>query len=77
VNVRGAFSSTEASIQNLFELLSYLTTIIFSRPENFQYPVFVSASAVMAAGAIYAVFVRKRRGHLLHLRDCLEAKTAT
>ncbi|KAF2839140.1 hypothetical protein M501DRAFT_1024162 [Patellaria atrata CBS 101060] len=30
---RGAFSSLEASFQNLFELLSYAMTIIFSRPE--------------------------------------------
>jgi len=29
---RGSFSSTEASFQNAFELLSYVTTIVWSHP---------------------------------------------
>lgn len=64
---RGSFSSTEASVQNLFELATFLTTIVFPRPAQFRIPACVSFAAVCLAGAIYALYVRDRRGHLLHL----------
>jgi len=63
---RGAFSTIEASLQSVSELLSYALTIGWARPEQFQWPVLISAAAVYVAGGIYAVFVRKRRGHLVH-----------
>ncbi|KAJ3493138.1 hypothetical protein NLG97_g4926 [Lecanicillium saksenae] len=49
---RGAFSSVEASFQNLFELLSFATTIAFSRPEQFHWPLVISITAVYLAGAL-------------------------
>ena len=64
---RGAFSSVEAAWQNAFELCSYISTVIFSHPEQFQWPGLLSVIAVYTAGVLYAAFVRKRRGHLLHL----------
>lgn len=65
---RGAFSTVEASFQNLFELLSYITTIIFSKADQFQWPTIISVIAIYTAGAIYTVFVKRRRGHLMPLR---------
>lgn len=62
---RGAFSAVEASFQNLFELLSFLTTIIFSKANQFQWPAIISVIAVYTAGAVCMIFVRKRRGHLV------------
>jgi len=64
---RGAFSSVEAAWQNAFELCSYISTVIFSDPEQFRWPGLLSVIAVYTAGVLYAAFVRKRRGHLLHL----------
>lgn len=72
---RGAFSAVEASLQNLFELLAYATTIAFSRPDQFRWPVVISVVAVYIAGGLYAAFVRQRRGHLLHAPQCLHPKT--
>lgn len=63
---RGTFSAVETSFQNFFELISYMTTIIFSRPEQFQWPVIISIVAVYISGGLYATFVRMRRGHLFH-----------
>ncbi|KAK5654299.1 hypothetical protein OQA88_7476 [Cercophora sp. LCS_1] len=63
---RGAFSTVETSFQNLFEMLSYLTTVVFSRPEDFRWPALISVGAIYVSGALYAAFVRKRRGHLFH-----------
>jgi iron-regulated transporter 1 len=67
---RGSFSSTEAAWQNLFEICSYISTIIFSRPDQFKWPVLISVISVALAGVLYAIFVRIQRGHLLHLPSC-------
>ncbi|RBQ96557.1 hypothetical protein VDGD_04326 [Verticillium dahliae] len=64
---RGVFSTVEAAWQNAFELLSYMATIYFFRPEQFRWPSLISVAAVASASATYTVFVYIRRGHLLHL----------
>lgn len=71
-DLRGTFSSQEFAFQNLFELLSFASTILFARPELFRYPATLSAGAVALAGVLYAAFVRMRRGHLVHLSKCLD-----
>ncbi|TFY56518.1 hypothetical protein EVG20_g8895 [Dentipellis fragilis] len=71
---RGSFSTTEASFQNAFELLSYLSTMVFYRPEQFRYPVLISCVAVSCAGILYSVFVRRRRGHLVHFSSCIKLR---
>ena len=71
---RGTFSTVEASFQNLFELLSYLTTIVFPHPDQFRWPVVISVVAVYTAGGTYTAFVRKRRGHLIHLHKCIKPR---
>jgi iron-regulated transporter 1 len=47
-------------------------TIIFSRPDQFQWPVLSSCIAVFTAGGLYTIFVRSRRGHLFHLPRCID-----
>ncbi|KAI9782194.1 MAG: hypothetical protein M1839_005308 [Geoglossum umbratile] len=64
---RGSFSSVEAAWQNAFELCSYVSTIIFSRPEQFKWPTLLSVVAVVTAVVLYTIFVYLRRGHLVHL----------
>ncbi|KAK3681657.1 Ferroporti-1 [Podospora appendiculata] len=64
---RGAFSSVEAAWQNAFELLSYASTMVFSQPGDFKWPVVLSVTAVASASSAYTFFVYLRRGHLLHL----------
>ncbi|KAK5006325.1 hypothetical protein LTR28_006625, partial [Elasticomyces elasticus] len=71
---RGSFSALEASFQNAFELLAFASTIVFPKPEQFRYPAVISAVAVASAGVLYALFVRQRRGHLLHASPCLTGK---
>jgi len=68
---RGSFSTVEVAFQNLFELASYVTTIVFSRPDQFRSPVAISIAAVYVAGGLYASFVRRRRGHLFHRPACI------
>ncbi|KIW08861.1 uncharacterized protein PV09_00785 [Verruconis gallopava] len=68
---RAAFSSCEVALQNLFELLSFLATIVFPDPRQFIYPVLISYGAVSMAAVCFAAFVRKERGHLLHASRCM------
>jgi iron-regulated transporter 1 len=69
---RGSFSAIEMSLQNLFELLSFATTMIFYRPEDFRIPIYISVGATATSAACFTGFVRQKRGHLLHTNKCLK-----
>ncbi|KAL2396964.1 Solute carrier family 40 member 2 [Exophiala dermatitidis] len=69
---RGSFSAVEMSLQNLFELCAFATTIAWPRPDQFRYPALVSLAALYLSAGLYAKFVRDRRGHLLHMPACLK-----
>jgi solute carrier family 40 (iron-regulated transporter), member 1 len=55
----------------MFDVLQYMSTIIFSKPEMFKFPVLMSCVSVGVALCVYASFVRKRRGHLVHIYEKL------
>ncbi|PKY03533.1 hypothetical protein P168DRAFT_269833 [Aspergillus campestris IBT 28561] len=74
-HTRARFSATEMALQNIAELLSFATTIAFPRPEDFRYPVFISFGAITMAAVCFAAYVRKERGHLLHMSRCLDKRT--
>ncbi|KAK5686654.1 hypothetical protein LTS10_002777 [Elasticomyces elasticus] len=67
---RGRFSTQESALQNLGEMVAFGSTIVFSKPDHFRYPAVMSAGAVGLAAVLYAVFVRGRRGHLVHWEKC-------
>jgi iron-regulated transporter 1 len=69
---RGSFSAIEMSLQNVFELLSFATTMVWWRPEDFKIPIYISAGAIATSAACFAWFVRQKRGHLLHTDRCLK-----
>jgi iron-regulated transporter 1 len=69
---RGSFSAIEMSLQNVFELLSFATTMVWWRPEDFKIPIYISAGAIATSAACFAGFVRQKRGHLLHTDRCLK-----
>ncbi|KAK6811614.1 hypothetical protein RU639_012506 [Aspergillus parasiticus] len=70
---RGNFSSIEAAWQNAFEIGSFISTIVFSRPEQFEWPALISVITVGLAGILYTVFVRMQRGHLIHVPKWIAA----
>lgn len=69
---RGAFSAREVAAQNLFETLSFASTAVWAAPGQFRIPATMSAGAVGVASVLYAAFVRRRRGHLVHYSRCME-----
>ncbi|KAL8905643.1 MAG: hypothetical protein Q9171_006592 [Xanthocarpia ochracea] len=74
---RSQFSATEAALQNLFEMLSFATTSIFAKPEQFQYPALISVGATMVANLCFTTYVRQIRGHLFHKSRCLARQKYT
>jgi iron-regulated transporter 1 len=72
VDSRGSFSAVEVALQSVFELMSFALTMIFHRPEDFKYPIFISAGAITVSAACFARFVRQKRGHLLHASKCFK-----
>nr|POE47804.1 solute carrier family 40 member 2 [Quercus suber] len=58
--------------ENIFEMISFASTVVLPDPNQFKYPAALSTVAVALAGVLYAVFVRARRGHLVHLSQCIE-----
>ncbi|KAK4870680.1 hypothetical protein LT330_005028 [Penicillium expansum] len=70
-HARARFSATEMALQNVFEMLSFASTIAFPLPAQFEYPVLISSGAVAVAAVCFAAYVRKERGHLLHRSRCM------
>ncbi|KAF9252262.1 hypothetical protein DTO006G1_3010 [Penicillium roqueforti] len=70
-HARARFSATEMALQNVFEMLSFASTIAFPLPAQFRYPVMISSGAVAVAAICFATYVRKERGHLLHRSRCM------
>jgi iron-regulated transporter 1 len=56
------FSSIEAGFQSLFELLSFVQTIVWTRPDQFVYPVVLSGGSTVIACVLFLVF-HATRGH--------------
>ncbi|KAJ6184713.1 hypothetical protein N7519_006014 [Penicillium mononematosum] len=74
---RARFSATEMALQNVFEMLSFASTIAFPLPAQFVYPVMISFGAVAVAAVCFAAYVRKERGHLLHRSRCMGGDKAS
>jgi len=60
------------ALQNIFEMLSFTFTVVFSEPDEFEYPVFISVGAISVAACLFAQYVRRERGHLIHLSPCIK-----
>lgn len=71
---REASSTTEAALQPLFELCAYASTVVFFQPSDFKYAAMMTILAVYIAGALYAMSVRDRRGHLFHRSKFTKSK---
>lgn len=55
-NERGSFSSTEKALQNLASILVYASTAVFSRPNEFLWPVALSTGSVGIATVLYSLW---------------------
>jgi iron-regulated transporter 1 len=63
----GSLNGIQVSMQNVFELLGYGSTVLWPYPEQFWLPSFLSLSCVFIALVLYTVYIKYKRGHILHL----------
>ncbi|KAI1767673.1 Ferroporti-1 [Hypoxylon sp. FL1150] len=63
---RSSFAGTENSVVNVFELLGAVAAIAFPRTEQYKWLALASLVSVMISWAMYASWVRRQRGHLVH-----------
>ena len=65
------------ALQNVFELLSFASTIVFPKPAQFRFPVAISFGAIVVSACCFAGYVRRERGHLLHMGKCIKREKHT
>lgn len=63
---RSSFAGVENSFVSFFELNQHVATIVLSRPEQFRYLALGSWGAVAVSTCLYAGWVKRERGHLVH-----------
>ncbi|KAJ3206869.1 hypothetical protein HDU67_007887 [Dinochytrium kinnereticum] len=62
----GIINGVQFSLQNLFELLSYIVTMIWYLPSQFYISAALSTGGVFVACITYTLYAKKMRGHLFH-----------
>ncbi|KAH7403398.1 hypothetical protein BKA64DRAFT_722147 [Cadophora sp. MPI-SDFR-AT-0126] len=63
---RSSFTGVEYSFVSLFELAQNVMAIVLSRPQDFKWIALVSWLAVGVSTVMYAAWVWRMRGHLVH-----------
>ncbi|KAI5919247.1 Ferroportin1-domain-containing protein [Camillea tinctor] len=63
---RSSFAGVENSVVNVFELLGAGTAIAFPRTEQYRWLALASLVSVVVSWLMYAVWVHRQRGHLVH-----------
>ncbi|KAI0846899.1 Ferroporti-1 [Daldinia vernicosa] len=63
---RSSFAGTESSVVNIFELLGAGAAIAFPRTEQYRWLALASLVSVLISWIMYAGWVRRQRGHLIH-----------
>ncbi|PQE25784.1 iron transporter protein [Rutstroemia sp. NJR-2017a BBW] len=63
---RSSFTGCEYSLVAFFELGNFVMAMIWHRPEQFRWIALISLAAVGVSSVMYAEWVRRMRGHLVH-----------
>lgn len=58
---RAKFSSIEAGFQSLFELFSFVQTMVWTRPDQFTFPVVLSGGSTIFACLLFLLFQVKQK----------------
>ncbi|KAK6540096.1 hypothetical protein TWF694_008925 [Orbilia ellipsospora] len=67
-SLRGEFTGIEQSFTSTASLIQWTLTAIISQPKDFHALAATSCMAVFSSACCYSWFMRKRRGHLLHVK---------
>ncbi|GAB5590738.1 hypothetical protein Unana1_05638 [Umbelopsis nana] len=64
----GLISGFQYSLCNIFDMLAYATTIIWSSPDSFYIPATISFTTVVLAAIVFTMYVKQQRGHVIHAK---------
>ena len=56
-------------MNSIMDMLHYVLVIAAPRPEHFRILTLISVTVVTLGAVLYAVYLRKVRGHFFHFRD--------
>lgn len=70
---RGVVGGVMNAMNSIMDMLHYVLVIAAPRPENFNILVFISLIAVGTGWVLYAIYVRKVRGHFFHVWSWFKA----
>ncbi|KAI8923645.1 Ferroporti-1 [Entophlyctis helioformis] len=62
----GLMSGVQISLQSAFDMLGYVTTIIWFSPSSFWIPAHISIAAVFCGALTFTFYAKRVRGHLFH-----------
>ena len=70
---RGAVGGVMNAMNSVMDMFHYVLVIVAPRPEHFSILVFISVGMVALGAVLYAVYLRRVRGHFFHCRQCWSA----
>ncbi|KIK55516.1 hypothetical protein GYMLUDRAFT_205402 [Collybiopsis luxurians FD-317 M1] len=64
---RNSLTALQYTMHNLASLVKFTLTMIFWRPSQFHWAATASFASVSTGAVVYMVYVKKTRGHVMHL----------
>ena len=64
---RNTLTALQYTMQSVADLAKFVMTMILWEPFQFRWAALVSFMSVSAGALVYAVYVKKERGHIAHL----------
>ncbi|KAJ7598880.1 Ferroporti-1 [Mycena floridula] len=64
---RNSLTGLQYTMQSIADLLKYILTMVLSRPSQFRYATLVSFCSVTTGAIVYTGYVKKERGHIIHV----------
>ena len=71
--MRGAVGGVMNAMNSVMDMMHYVLVIAAPRPEHFGILTLISVAMVTLGALLYAIYLRRVRGHLFHFRQCWSA----
>jgi len=72
---RNTLNGLQFSLQNFLDLFKYVMIIAFPQPSAFKYTAMLSFGAVVTGACLYLIYLRRERGHVVHVDWIIAMKT--
>lgn len=69
---RGIVSGVQSSLNKLMDVLKFVLVTGVPDTETFGFLIIISFAFIFLGWLLYAIFLRKNRGHFFHFEKCLK-----